>query len=308
MVALKIITGSYPKKHIKQLLQNMHKNISLFLSALSLFFCMSCNKISKKVTETPAKISAMTYNIRLDLKSDDINQWDHRKETVLSMIHNYKPTIIGIQEALPKQVSYLQKNLREYGSIGEGRDGGVKGESCTIFYRTDKFQLLSTETFWLSQTPKKPSIGWDAAYPRICTMGVFHHKTSKEKYIVYNTHLDHIGMTAQEQSIQQILTHIDHQNYGKNSVIVMGDFNSESSSPTIKTISKFLKDSSLKFIDNIKPKGTFNGFDIQNTPEKRIDYIFTRNLQISNYLHLDKKTANGNWPSDHLPVFIETTH
>ena len=174
-----------------------------------------CDKQSKKDTETPTKISAMTYNIRLDIKSDGINQWDNRKEAILSIIHNYKPTIIGIQEALPQQVSYLQENLEQYGSIGEGRDGGVKGEACTIFYRADELQLLSKETFWLSETPKKPSIGWDAAYPRICTVGVFHHKKSKVKYIVYNTHLDHIGITAQEQSIQQILAQYDLSVYCK---------------------------------------------------------------------------------------------
>lgn len=286
----------------------MYKSSYLFLMPFIIFFCFSCNEKTKKDEKTSIGIIAMTYNIRLDIKSDGINQWDHRKEAVLSIIHNYKPTIIGIQEALPQQVSYLQENLKKYGAIGEGRDGREKGESCTIFYRTDKLQLLSTETFWLSKTPNKPSIGWDAAYPRICTVGVFYHKKSKEKYIVYNTHLDHIGIIAQEQSIQQILAHIDRQNYGNNPVIVMGDFNSESSSPIIKNISKQLNDSSLKFKDNIKPKGTFNGFDIQNTPEKRIDYIFTRNLQVSNYLHLDKKTVKGNWPSDHLPVFIETTN
>lgn len=264
-----------------------------------------CDKQSKKDTETPTKISAMTYNIRLDIKSDGINKWDNRKEAILSIVHKYNPTIIGIQEALPHQVSYLQENLQQYGFIGVGRDGGVIGEACTIFYRADELQLLSKETFWLSETPKNPSIGWDAAYPRICTVGVFHHKKSKVKYIVYNTHLDHIGITAQQQSIQKILAHIDHQNYGNNPVIVMGDFNSESSSLTIKDISKYLNDSCLKFKDNIKPKGTFNGFDIQNTPEKRIDYIFTRNLQVSNYLHLDEKTAKGNWPSDHIPIFVE---
>jgi len=283
----------------------MRKINPLYLLVLSICFCFSCGKQSEKTIESSTDIGIMTYNIRLDLTSDGINQWDNRKEAVLSIIDNYKPTIFGIQEALPQQVAYLQENLTHYGSIGKGRDGGSNGEACTILYRKDIVKLLSTETFWLSETPLKPSIGWDAAYPRICTVGVFQHKKSKKKYHVYNTHLDHVGMIAQQESVQQILAHIERQNYPNIPVIVMGDFNAKTASPTINAITKHLSDSNQNFKHKTKPTGTFNGFDIHSSLEKRIDYIFTSNLQVNNYQHLDDKTVNHNWPSDHLPVFIK---
>ena len=113
-------------------------------------------------------------------------------------------------------------------------------------------------------------------------------------------------MIAQERSVQQILAHIDSQNDPNTPVIVMGDFNAETTSPTIDTITKHLSDSNQNFKQTTIPRGTFNGFDIQSSLEKRIDYIFTRNLQISNYQHLDHKAVTGNWPSDHLPVLIIT--
>ena len=36
----------------------------------------------------------------------------------------------------------------------------------------------------------------------------------------------------------------------------------------------------------------------------RIDYIFTKNIKITNYKHLDRKLSSGQWPSDHLPILI----
>ena len=76
--------------------------------------------------------------------------------------------------------------------IGEGRDGGNHGEYSAIYYHNKKLNLLKTETFWLSETPKKPSIGWDAALNRISTMGVFTRIDSNEKIVIYNNHFDSI--------------------------------------------------------------------------------------------------------------------
>jgi len=264
----------------------------------------SCDKQSKKDIETPTKISAMTYNIRLDIKSDGINQWDNRKEAILSIIRNYKPTIIGIQEALPQQVSYLQENLKQYGSIGEGRDGDVKGEACTIFYRSDQLQLLSKETFWLSETPKKPSIGWDAAYPRICTNGTFSQKNTHKKINIYNTHLDHIGETSKLNSIKLIIKHIQKSNKQEASIL-MGDFNSLPNSTVVNYTRQHLSDSNIKQDATSISSGTFNAFNIQETPKSRIDYIFSKNITLSSYKHLHTKTQEGNWPSDHIPIFVE---
>ena len=48
-----------------------------------------------------------------------------------------------------------------------------KGEFCPIFFNTYRFELIESETFWLSETPEKISVGWDAALERICTYARF---------------------------------------------------------------------------------------------------------------------------------------
>ena len=115
----------------------------------------------------------MTYNIRLNTDADGINKWDNRKEGIVSLIKNEDVDILGIQEALPDQIEYLSNQLKDYNYIGEGRNGGNSGEYTAIYFKSEKILLEEEETFWLSETPRVPSIGWDAAINRIVTLGVF---------------------------------------------------------------------------------------------------------------------------------------
>lgn len=84
----------------------------------------------------------------------------------------YEPDVIGTQEGLEHQIKYLDDNLKSYKFVGvaraDNKEGG-KGEFSAIFYNSDKYDELENGTFWLSETPKKPSRGWDASLNRICT-------------------------------------------------------------------------------------------------------------------------------------------
>ena len=163
----------------------MKKTLILVLSGLFFVF-NSCSSSSEK-------INIMTYNIRLDTEADGINMWDNRKEAIISIIKEEDVDILGIQEALPNQIEYLSQQLKNYDYIGEGRDGGSNGEYSAIYFKSDNVVLEEEETFWLSETPGIPSIGWDAAIKRIVTLGVFKIKNLEKKLIVYNTHFDHGG-------------------------------------------------------------------------------------------------------------------
>lgn len=272
----------------------MKKTLILLLSGLFFVF-NSCSSSSEN-------INIMTYNIRLDTEADGINMWDNRKEGVLSLIKEESVDILGIQEGLPSQIEYLSKKLDGYSMIGEGRDGGNNGEYSAIYYN-NKMNLIETETFWLSETPEIPSIGWDAAINRIATLGIFKIKKSKKELIVYNTHFDHIGKIAREKSVRVILNHIKKNNYENKSLIVMGDLNANPSELPIELLSEELNDS-FKILPIESPIGTFSGFDLNSKLLDRIDYIYTKNIKISDYKHLDKKLSSGLWPSDHLPILI----
>ena len=273
----------------------MKKPLILILHALFLFL-NSC-------TDYKEKINIMTYNIRLNTDADGINKWDNRKEGIVSLIKNEDVDILGIQEALPDQIEYLSNQLKDYNYIGEGRNGGNSGEYSAIYFNSKKISLKEEETFWLSETPRVPSIGWDAAINRIVTLGVFYIKNSKKELIVYNTHFDHIGKVAREKSARMILNHITKNNYQDRQLVVMGDLNSNTDELPIKVLSEKLDDS-FKMYTLKDPIGTFNGFDINSKLSDRIDYVFTKNIKIIDYRHIDKKLPNGLWPSDHLPILV----
>lgn len=272
----------------------MKKTLILVLSGLFFVF-NSCSNSSEN-------INIMTYNIRLDTEADGINMWDNRKEGIVSLIKEERVDILGIQEGLPSQIEYLSKQLDGYSMIGEGRDGGNNGEYSAIYYN-NKMKLIETETFWLSETPEIPSIGWDAAIKRITTLGLFKMINSDKELLVYNSHFDHIGKIAREKSVGVILNHIKENDYQNRALIVMGDFNAKPDDLPIELLSEELDDS-FKILPIENPIGTFNGFDLDSKLLDRIDYIFTKNIKITNYKHLDKKLSSGLWPSDHLPILI----
>jgi len=273
----------------------MKKTLILVLSGLFFVF-NSCSSSSEN-------INIMTYNIRLDTEADGINMWDNRKEGVLSLIKEESVDILGIQEGLPSQIEYLSKQLDGYSMIGEGRDGGNNGEYSAIYFKNDNVVLEQEETFWLTETPQIPSIGWDAAIKRIVTLGVFKIKKLEKKIIVYNTHFDHVGKVAREKSASIILNHITKNNYQDKPTVVMGDFNANPDESPIKLLSEQLQDS-FKVIPVKDPIGTFSGFDPCSKLLNRIDYIFTKKINIIDYKHIDKKLPSGLWPSDHLPILI----
>ena len=248
----------------------------------------------------------MTYNIRLDVASDGENTWNLRKNHVAGLIKFYEPEIFGIQEGLPHQVHYLDSILKNYKVIGEGRDGGIIGEQSSIFFNETIFEVLESNTFWLSETPEKVSIGWDAQLNRICTYALFKNKKTKEVFWVFNTHLDHIGEIARVKSVELIHQMIETKNNKKYPVVLMGDLNSEPRSNPVKFLNEIYLNSreEAKFVYNAT--GTFNGFDFFKSVTTEIDYIFLskQKIDVKEYAVLTD-SYNCKYPSDHFPVLVE---
>lgn len=252
-------------------------------------------------------LEVMTYNIRYANENDGVNAWSKRKDHLANQIKFYEPDIFGVQEALLEQMKYLEENLPKYNYVGVGReDGKNKGEFSAVFYDATKFEVLKEDTFWLSETPEKISVGWDAALPRICTFALFENKTSKQKFWVFNSHFDHIGEEAREESAKLIFSKIEKMNTANLPVMLMGDFNLEPESKAIQFLSEKMNDSKSASKNVVfGPEGTFNGFNFQEPVTHRIDYIFVNgNIEVLKYAVLSD-SWDLKYPSDHLPVFVE---
>ena len=261
--------------------------------------------ISSNIYSQPHSI--ISYNIRYDNNWDIENSWKIRRNKISQILVQYSPSIIGIQEGLLNQVQYIDSSLIDYDYVGVGRDDGKKkGEFCAIYFDTTRYVLLKNSTFWLSETPDTISVGWDAALERICTYGLFKDRITKIVFWVFNTHFDHIGVVAREKSSELILKRINKINHQSLPVILMGDFNSIPNSSPVKEIKTELSDALQISLEKLQgPRGTFNGFNEDLPIEKRIDYIFTNDLKVLSYTHINDRLNNNRHISDHLPVMIK---
>jgi len=275
---------------------------------------MSCRNILSvlalwwlAVSAVGQSVTVMTYNIRLDNPGDGVNSWPIRKSWLCEQVRSVNPDIFGTQEALINQVRYIDSAFTEYRHIGIGReDGMTKGEFSAIWYNLKRFRLLRHGTFWLSPSPEKVSVGWDAALPRICTYGLFRDIPSGRQFWVFNTHLDHIGVEARKNSATLILKKISLLNKAGWPVILMGDFNGDPDSEPVKIILRQLQDARLSEKRQPKAlKGTFNNFDSKKPSTERIDFIFTGQGASAVSYSVLREARYGRYPSDHFPVIAE---
>lgn len=161
---------------------------SLILIALTSFLIIGCTR-----THQPVHITAASFNLRNANGGDSLNGngWGKRLPVIASMVQFHEWDIFGTQECFIHQLKDLQAELNGYQFIGIGRDDGKEqGEHSAIFYRTDLFDLIEKGDFWLSETPDKPGLGWDAACPRICSWGHFRHKTGGQEFLFFNLHMN----------------------------------------------------------------------------------------------------------------------
>lgn len=268
-------------------------NSKIFILSLMVASCLSGQELK-----------VMTYNIRYDNVEDSINNWNDRKAALTTLIKHYEASIIGTQEVQHHQLMYIDSALTNFNYIGVGRDDGQqKGEYSPIHFDTTHYKVLKQNTFWLSQTPEKVSVGWDAALPRVCTYGLFEEKGSSAKFYVFNTHFDHRGAIAREESTRLIVQKIKEINLENLPVILMGDLNLAPNEVPIQYLKTQLIDGQLAAEKSFYgPKGTFNGFDPNKAIEKRIDYIFVQRVKVKEYIHIDDRMENNKHISDHLPV------
>ena len=252
-------------------------------------------------------LKVMTYNIRLSLESDNENSWDNRKGDALALLSYYHPDFFGVQEAVPQQMVDLKTSLKDYNYVGVGRDDGKnQGEYSAIFYDKNKLEVVKSGTFWLSETPEKPSKGWDAAYNRVCTYALFKIKKSGKKFMAMNVHFDHIGDLARVNSSKLILEKIKELNPQNLPLTLTGDFNLTDDTEPIRIVSKSLDN---VYYNSKKPHygpiGTFTAFDVNTVPKDRIDYIFVKGFEAESNRTINDRRENLLYPSDHFPILAE---
>lgn len=250
-----------------------------------------------KATTAEDTIRIMSYNVR--------NGEHGRGKNVPQSIADYLPDSVGLQECEGTWYMTLGTHLKDrYDIVGVGRLTGIKciGEATAIMYRKDKYNLIDSGTFWLSETPDKVSIGWDAKHHRTCTWVILENKETHEQYVHLNTHLDHMGELARTNGLALVLEKAESFDLP---VVVTGDFNFEKSDPLYtQLISGNLKDTQDMAEITMSGK-TYHAYNGGEDGEP-IDFICVNEkiTSIKEY-RIVRDMYGDTYLSDHYPIFAD---
>ena len=299
-------------------------------------FLLSIVLVAFAVMQVSAQLLVGSYNIRYKNGGDSVkgNVWEKRCQVICDQVNFMSPDIFGTQEVLHTQLVDMLASLDGYEYIGVGRDDGAQGgEYAAVFYKTDRLRLLDQGNFWISETPDRPGLGWDAACVRVCSWGKFTKQmaTNDEAFFFFNLHMDHVGVVARREGAKLIVSKI-REIAGSAPVIVTGDFNVDQNDEiySIFTQSGLLKDSFLASRLRFAENGTFNSFDTDLYTHSRIDHVFVSPCwQVDSYgvltnsywtpdetsaqqmkghdapQEIDFAKYTRRQPSDHYPVFVK---
>jgi hypothetical protein len=245
-------------------------------------------------------LTLVDLNLRYDNPADVENAWSNRKNTTLPWLKNQQADLYFFQEVLHHQYIELQEQLAGYQSYGVGREDGLeKGEYSPIFFKSERFEMIESLTIWLSPTINTPSKGWDAACERIATVVVLKDKKDDQPLLCINTHWDHVGKVAQDNSADLIssLLHSLHSRYQ----IVGGDFNVTASHPGIQKLSE-----QLNLMQAQNSRDTYHGFrDEIITENGPIDLVFASDALQATKCQYYRHSTDGKFLSDHDALLIE---
>lgn len=283
--------------------------VSALLCALLLTSCggKKAKTQESSATDKKVQIEWATFNIRYDNPGDSLNNWKYRKDTVCKFILEKHLDIIGMQEVLHNQLEDLKAGLPNFAEVGVGRDDGkTAGEYAPLFYRADKFELLDSNTFWLSQYPDSVGfIGWDGACTRIATWAKLKDKATGKIFMAVNTHFDHVGVEARRQGALLIIQRIK-EIVGNQPAVVTGDFNVNDQSEAYQTMTtnEFVLKDAYKMTDKKSgPAYTFHDYGrVPEAQREKIDFIFvTPQIKVLNTEIAQNPETKTGYLSDHNP-------
>ncbi len=283
---------------------------ALIAGCLTLLWTCGWAPVISRAPAEDIPLRVMTFNLRYASASPP-NAWAARRPVMRECIRSCAPDLMGTQEGLYPQLKDLAADLPGYEWIGLGREGGSKGEYMAVFYRTDRFEPMAYDHFWLSDTPAViGSSTWGNTNRRMVTLVRFRERRTLREFYFWNTHLDNAVELARQKGAALIVERAD-QLMPVLPLILTGDFNAAAgSSPTYDILVKngsFSDTWALAGERINETLNTFHGFAAPVHSGSRIDWILTRGPVGVQKIEIVTCSAGGQYPSDHFPVLASLT-
>ena len=250
-------------------------------------------------------LKVMSYNIRMGSAKDGTNSWEYRYPATALMLEDQKPDVFGVQEAFNYQIRFIEDNFTDYDCVGVGRDDGKqKGEFMSIFWNKKTVKMIKWGTFWLSETPEKPSMGWDAKCKRTATWALMKDKKTGKHFYYVNTHLDHRGSEARRQGLNLIVSRIDEINQKGYPMVLTGDFNMKPDDAALTGLEQRMQ-SARKIAPKTDNHATLNLWG-KGKADMVIDYIYVSGFSACTEYHtITEKYGTWKYISDHYPIYAK---
>jgi endonuclease/exonuclease/phosphatase family metal-dependent hydrolase len=278
------------------------RKITLVVAALlSMLPCIS----SAQDQDREYDLKVMSYNIRMGSAKDGTNSWEYRYPATAMMLKDQMPDVFGVQEAFNFQIKFIEENFTDYDSFGVGRDNGKsEGEFMSIFWNKKTVKMIKGGTFWLSETPEKPSKGWDAACKRTATWALMKDKKTGKHFYYVNTHLDHRGSEARRQGLNLIVSRIDEINQKGYPMVLTGDFNMKPDDAALTGLEQKMQ-SARKIAPKTDNHATLNLWG-KGKADMVIDYIYVSGFSACPEYHtITEKYGAWKYVSDHYPIYAK---
>ena len=249
-------------------------------------------------------IPVMSFNLMAATESK-------RLESVVETILKYRPAVVGVQEATDMWIGLLNQKLGEvYTIVGDGRSATKGDEHSAILFLKDEFDLIQTETKWLSDTPDVPGSKFaEAHYTRIMTYALLSRKSDGKHFLHVNTHLDYGSDPAEEQiKVNQMQVIFDEiAKLPAVPTVITGDFNANVGSPVYNKVVGEGYSEAASHIPATDRAPTYHALAGTTGEPSHIDYIFAKGLANDSLYYICTERIDGENVSDHYPILSVLT-
>lgn len=234
-----------------------------------------------------------------------------RQPRVLSLISDYRPASLGVQECSASWRTFFSARLS---GIGYSIIGAGKNPKISIIYDTSIVRPLSSGSIWLTEKPEllKVSQQWKGTSERLAMYVVFEIIATGQKYIHFNTHIatpenDEI-QTRQTEVLNDYIAEIRAKE-GNIPAFVTGDFNYTKDNKAYKAIvGSVICDTKTEALVSTG-NGSFNKFIGQDYASLPIDQVLATKdgVDFINEYRVIYDTVDGCFISDHYAVYADVT-
>jgi endonuclease/exonuclease/phosphatase family metal-dependent hydrolase len=227
----------------------------------------------------PEPMIVVTFNILCSFCDDTYDPWDDRIGYISDTIARHNPDLVGLQELFTgEEVQQLLDLNPDYEALFYS-DETMDYADATIWWRSDRYELVDSGFYWLSPVPDTPySVGFSPPQlPRLVAWAQLRELSSMAELLFVTTHFDN-NTPSQELSAPLLLERTETQ-AGTLPIIVVGDFNSRPDSSAYATLVGGVAPGEFALTNSFDLAASWSVESNQDPaapydPDIRIDHIF----------------------------------